>query len=488
MLARRLLLLIASVLLLTSCDHSENYRWSTLNAKWPNAAAKPDNSKFGWRKPSVNVYSYATPSLPAATLSVKDLSDRGQASYIDALAKAKGDSKQLGTTLSKPIGDDSDAVTAPVIAEDFNRTLVATVSEGLEAAPADRLVWTWIDIRPINFSFTGYTIAATDNETLNIESIQNQTTASLQGQFGTTTSNTNAASNSTAPATGTAGTTVGDVLTKVFGTSSGVTGNLSNQYTTSATINQQYEKLHVDIIPEELRIYRGSERNLDVTGNTIISLTAHVDPRNWNQPNSTKSAQERIVQRVSKLTLLTKKGSWLPPGSVDISSSVEKSPPHCDLVADVTMIYLLRKVEPEDARSYIEGEQKASYVQQKVDIGLKTIVPADDVQKPSWRIVVPFSANKIDYPVSLSDSSERHPVVFSSYEQARSFAIWLNAKAKPKAKRTAIGKSGYYLTVDESHSMPASGYKAELMPEPDDLASQCRDMRFAPVANPVAAN
>lgn len=51
-----------------------------------------------------------------------------------------------------------------------------------------------------------------------------------------------------------------------------------NQYTTSADINQQYEKNSVDILPNFLRIYRENEHNLDVAGNTSISLSLLADP------------------------------------------------------------------------------------------------------------------------------------------------------------------------------------------------------------------
>ncbi len=136
-----------------------------------------------WNGPSVSVYSYATPTPATPSLSVTGLSDRGQAAWIEALAKSHADATKLGAILSKPIGKtDDDTEGAATHDETFSRTLVATVAEGLNAGPADRLVWTWVDIRPDNFSFDGYTIAATDNEQLTVETVQNQSTASLQGQ------------------------------------------------------------------------------------------------------------------------------------------------------------------------------------------------------------------------------------------------------------------------------------------------------------------
>jgi hypothetical protein len=177
-------IIFVSCLLLSRCEHAENYRWASDTATPVfGPVTPPVPSAFDWQGPSVNVYTYPTPSAAAASTHARDLSDRGQAAFIEALSKPHADAGKLESAV---IGTDNKTEGAASIDETYNRTLVATVSEALDATPADRLVWTWIDIRPRNFLFTGYTVAQTDNETLNIEAIQNQTTASLQGQYGVT--------------------------------------------------------------------------------------------------------------------------------------------------------------------------------------------------------------------------------------------------------------------------------------------------------------
>ena len=49
---------------------------------------------------------------------------------------------------------------------------MATVAKGLEWNPGDRMIWTRIFVQPINFAFAGYTVAATDNETVKIASLE----------------------------------------------------------------------------------------------------------------------------------------------------------------------------------------------------------------------------------------------------------------------------------------------------------------------------
>jgi hypothetical protein len=315
----------------------------------------------------------------------------------------------------------------------YNRTLVVTVTKGVDAAIGDRLVWTWIDIRPKNFTFDGYTVIATDNEVLNVEQIQNQTMASIQGQVGKTTSDTSATTTTTPP--------VSSVLTNVLGTSLGATANLSNQYTTSAAINQQYVKLGADIVPKELRIYHESERNLDVAGNTLIALTMQVNPEQWVQP-----ARQVDVQRVTKLTL-TQNGALAAPDKVSLEVTLEKSPPHCPLLADVTMLYELRHVV-DNARSYVEGDQEVQFQKNSTRLEGVEIAPADAVRKPSWRIYGAGDPYRL-HPIKISDVFEELlPLDFSTYEQARDFAVWMNHNAAlfKTDKPVKIGTAGLELS------------------------------------------
>ncbi len=261
-------------LLLVGCEHGENYRWSSASQPRFTPTLTAPASQFGsWEDPSVSVYSFPTPTLGPPETALRDLSDQGQAALINAYAARAATADDLRALLARPFKapaagpSGESASTAEGI---YKRTLVANVTEGWAASPGDRLVWTWIHVRPVNFVFDGYTVIATDNQVLNIEQITNATTVGVNGTLGQTGSDTST--------TNTAGTPVSSVLSRVAGSSAGLAGSLSNTNTTTAAINQQYVKLGADIIPTELRIYRESERNQDVAGNTLISLTMRLDP------------------------------------------------------------------------------------------------------------------------------------------------------------------------------------------------------------------
>jgi hypothetical protein len=450
---------------LCGCEHAENYRW--------NAESHPDftptltpptttQSDFrGWVYPSVSVYSFATPAPTAGDAGLRDLSDRGQAALIEAMTKAGAKPDDIRDMLSKPLKARSAPAEGVATVEGaYKRTLVANVTKGWSAAPGDRLVWTWVDIRPLNFVFDGYSVIATDNQVLNIEQVTNATTASLTGSLGKTGSDTST--------TNTAGSPVSSILSNVASTTAGVSGSLSNVYTTTASINQQYVKLGADIVPSELRIYRESERNLDVAGNTLIALTMRIDPTKWHDLSPDQT------QRVAKLDLVTDDGKFRTPDDVTFEVGLNKAPPRCPLLARVVLYYQIRRTK--DGRSYVEGQQDARYTQRQFDAGEVTIVSADDVSKPSWRI----------YPRTMSTQALKVMDIFgapgwldfTSYEQARNFAEWLNHNSAAYVGKMSapIGKAGLVLTTGiNDQALFAGPYFAERYVDPN-VEAKCVKM------------
>jgi len=446
--------------MLAGCEHAENYRWAS--GRDPvviGEAAAPSGSTFGdWRTPAVAVYSYATPA-PAVTaaptstkFSIKDLSDHGQAALVEAMSKAGADAKTIMSTIATSGGaENADGGGAsPTFEGSYSRTIVATVTKGLDAGPGDRLVWTWIQIRPLNFNFTGYAVVATDNETLQIEQVQNQSSASLQGQAGKTTSDTSA-NTLTSPG-------LTHALTDVLGTSLGATASLSSQYTTSATINQQYVKLSADIVPDELRIYHESERNLDVAGNTLIALTLKLPPEVYHSPTV-----PIYVQRVSQLKLSNAAtNAPLAPADVTLQANLDEAPPNCALLADVTLLYTLRHIT-KNARSYVEGEQTVEFKRGSVVTKAVTMVPASEVRAPSWSIYGTQDPHRTNPITLVGNGEEILPLDFANYGQATAFALWLNQNANwfrtdPQRK---IGRLGLALSSRVDGSLPVGPYFAD---------------------------
>lgn len=458
-------------LLLAACASPEERRWAKgYSPVIDRLPAPPVGSEFEWRKPSVAFYSFPTPAPGTTPASLKDLSDQGQAALIEAMTATGAKPEDIRDVLSRPIAQRSAQPEATAAVEgSYKQTLVATVSRGWDAGPADRLVRTWIDVIPLNFVFDGYTVIATDNQLLNIAQITNTSSASLQGQLGRTTSDTAATTTAAPPLT--------SVLTDVLGTSAGITGNLSNQRVTNATINQQYMKLGADILPTELRILRESERNLDISGNTLIALTMRIDPRRWRRdlPPSPVVLEERS-QRVTKLKLASDTGVLQAPGDITLEVTLQKSPPSCPLIADVHLYYELRQVTA-NASTYVEGKQRADYKRGVFKKERVELIPATTVRRPSWRIYGRGNAE-----LTLRDVlGQNLPLDFISYEQARSFADWLNHNGSAiKSSGLDLGKAGLRLySGDEGTPFPAGPYEAQAY-EQQSLVELCSRIEHEP--------
>lgn len=467
-----ILSLVPLIATLASCAAPEEHRWASgYKPTFSALPAPPPGSKFEWERPSVALYSFDTPTAAGSPTSLKDLSDHGQAALIEALTASGAKPEDIRDALARPLAQKAAAPEGAASVEgSYKRTLVATVSRGWRAGPADRLVRTWVEVIPRNFVFDGYTVIATDNQVLNIAQITSTSSASLQGQLGRTSSDTAATTTAQPPVT--------EVLTDVLGSSAGVTGNLSQQRVTNSTINQQYTKLGADILPTELRILRESERNLDVSGNTLIALTLRIDPTRWRRDlGSAPIPLQDNSQRVTKLRLAKEDGSLVSPGDVTIEVTLQKSPPRCPLIADVYLYYELRRVTG-NARSYSEGKQRADYDRAVFRKEAVEVVPPDQVRRPSWRVYARQGPE-----VTLEDAfGQNLPLDFVSYEQARNFAEWLTRnRGTGHGPGLNVGKAGLRLySGDESTPLPAGPFQARRYEQPSAEADVCRWIEHPP--------
>jgi hypothetical protein len=457
----------AGVALLSGCAHPETYRWSSqAEPKFEGTPTAPQNSSFGsWSKPSVSVYSFATQPANTPDTTLRDLSDRGQEALIKAMTTAGADPAAIRDALLKTQKPKSETTEDTITVEGtYKRTLVANVTKGWDARPGDRLVWTWISVRPLNFSFDGYTVLATDNQLLNIAQITNVTAASTTASLGKSGSETNV--------TTTAGSPIARVLTDVAGSTSGLSGALSNTYTTNASINQQYVKLGADIVPNELRIFRESERNLDVSGNTLIALTLKLDPSKWRDGISMEPSL-----RVQKQDLAKADGTLGAPADVTFELAQNEAPPRCALQAEVILHYQIRR--PRDGRSYVEGRQTATYERASTEKRVVDVVPADEVRRQVWRV---YAKAAPDIALHASGPFENNlPIDFTTYEQARNFVFWLTSKGSEMLgqQQPAIGKTGLRLTsgINGQSLFEGDYFVKRVAPkDEDETAPQCAGM------------
>jgi hypothetical protein len=136
-----------------------------------------------WTTPHVAVYSVAAPHVHPT---IRDLAERGQARAIDFLEHDSMPKSHAWQEVEEALNDGS----GPKLGEDdpfkFDRVLVATVTKGINWDPGDRMMWTRVFVEPINFTFTGYTVAATDNVTARVSSIEAIKTRKFSADLGLT--------------------------------------------------------------------------------------------------------------------------------------------------------------------------------------------------------------------------------------------------------------------------------------------------------------
>ena len=214
-------------------------RWNKVTKSEPTKVFKDDldptpinrpipDEPIDWMKPHVAVYSVPAPEAPHVLPTIKDLGDSGQAHAIDILAQNIKELPHVWSDLQQTLTDPSEKVKDPFR---FDRVLVATVARGLDLDTSDRMVWTRVFVKPINFSFIGYSVAATENETVKVTSFEATNTRKLSADIGLKGIGVEKADLS--PSTESSVKTTGDIQT-------------------------QYEKLGVDIMPNFLRIIRES--------------------------------------------------------------------------------------------------------------------------------------------------------------------------------------------------------------------------------------
>jgi hypothetical protein len=203
----------------------------------------PQLPNFGL--PRVSVYSVPNIRPAPANPTLKDLSERAQVRAIEAIEEAAGSKDTPWDDLRKTLSDTPDpGERDPFL---FERVLVATVAKGVKWPPGDRMTWTRILVTPINFHFAAYTIAATENETVKISSVEATNVRKVSADIAL-------------------------AVPGADGSKVGVSPSSESSVKTTSDITAQYERLGVDIMPDFLRSIRESGAGGDVTGNTKVAL------------------------------------------------------------------------------------------------------------------------------------------------------------------------------------------------------------------------
>jgi hypothetical protein len=372
----------------------------------------PSKMSTDWTRPRVAVYSVATVKPPHPHPTLRDLAERGQARAIDFLARDPITKPHAWSELLDALSDGSEPGLGEHDPFKFDRVLVATVAKGVNWNPGDRMMWTRVFMQPINFTFAGYTVAATDNAAVKVASVEATKTRKLPADLGLT----------------------------VPGLEQGPKASLgpSNERTikTTSNITAQYEKLGIDILPHFLRIIRESETGGDAVGNTTVSLSVVTDPlmirkRSPEEQDLTPIGINDLVLLVrgTKLDEMSDGNKEKP--SIDI---LPQAPvPHCPLKARVWMLYEQRHIEAE-RKYYDEARQTMTFIRDSDETQDVEIVSADDVSPAVWSLKIcngkcDPNGNDKNLQAHVSPGGQPRDLVFTDYGLSNSLiGFGLNRK------------------------------------------------------------
>jgi hypothetical protein len=373
----------------------------------------PTKLSADWTKAHVAVYSVASMKPPHPHPTLRDLAERGQASAIDFMAHDSAPKPHAWSELLNALKDGSEPRAGENDPFKFDRIVVATVAKGVNWNPGDRMMWTRLFVQPINFTFAGYTVAGTENETVKVTSMEATKTRKLSADLALTVPGLEGPKASLGP---------------------------SNERTvkTTSEINAQYEKLGIDIMPRFLRIIRESETGGDVVGNTMVSLSVVTDPL---KIQNVRSSEEQHLAAMGKnaLVLLVRgtKLDEMSDGNKD-KPSIDVLPqapiPHCPLKAKVWMLYEQRHIDA-GRKYYDEAKQTVSFIRDEDKEQYLDIVGADDVSPAVWSLKLcdgPCDPNGNDPTLQAHVPPNGHPrdLVFTDYGQAVKLAHWLRYQQK----------------------------------------------------------
>jgi hypothetical protein len=363
----------------------------------------PTGMTLDWTTPQVAVYSVSAPHVHPT---LRDLAERGQARAIDFLEHDFGQKPHAWREVEEALNDGS----GPGLGENdpfkFDRVLVATVTKGVNWDPGDRMRWTRVFVQPINFSFAGYTVAATDNVTTKVSSVEATKTRKFSADLGLT----------------------------LPGAEEGPKASVgpSNERTvkTTSDITAQYEKLGIDIMPSFLRIIRESETGDDVVGNTTVSLSVVTDPLTIHK----KEPNEKIMswEDDNNLVLLVRK-TKLGETPEQKNNSIDVLPqarvPHCALKAKVWMLHEERRIEA-GRKYYDEARQSVRFVRDVDRERDMDIVNADDVSPAVWTLKTcsgecDHTEKDRNLQAFVVPDGQSRDLVFTDYGEAVKLAHWL---------------------------------------------------------------
>lgn len=365
-----------------------------LDNRWAEKSQVPqtvEDSKDLNNPNSPQLWIAAVPTESGSRMKPKDLLDHAGASYFEQLANFSKTASEFVELSGAPLGPNEKTLDTT----SFDRTLVVTVSKGAYS-PGERIVRTKVAITPKNFSFSNYTIAATEYSTINIDNITSTQSVGY-------------------------GAELSPNLTGTIAGTGKLSANYSNAISNTAQISQRIEQLTVSIRGDSLIVDRESERGLDLTGNTLIRLSLRV-----KAPYDDSLVDSLVIVNSTKIR--DDKG-LLSPEKASISFITATITKPIDFKADASIEYVRRRIL-NGASTYTESDDEIQWVVNplpapKIEF---TLIPRREMEVPRW--VIMTSDQKQALLIKTLGGTQQF--MFTDFGAAQELVGWLKKMCASK--------------------------------------------------------
>jgi len=405
---------LITLLGLAACQTAPERRWAhvTESSKPPPNYA-PAVMVTSYPTPNDTAAAAAAPAKPASDKTITGLSDRGQASLLENLAKMIAADKagcakskdapcqhqvlldSIGISAASGGGDKTPPSIGYVDATSFKRTVVINVLNAQYLPPGDRLQVFTVSVKPESQArFTNYTMAQTQ---------------SVNSKFGTITQNTEFDLS-------------GKIDPKLAGPAQG-TGEISSSYSNKRAVTSDISEasvpLNVDIQDGVLSVQKHGNAVTDISGNTLVALTMVVP-----------TDDSHLALVVSGASLF-KAGQPLGAADATIAADFTRfAPDDREVTAHISINYQLRHIKT-GAATYTEGDDTVVLYDGVGDSATAVLIPKDEIVGDKW-VIIAQKANSMSPKCELLSAAPlgftagaSAPLYFADELTARSVAVWL---------------------------------------------------------------
>lgn len=353
-------------------------------------------------------------------LAIKDLSDHGQSTLVeklDASLQRKPD-KQTHTKLLDAIGMSATKSAAAgdtighASATTLKRTLVVNVMSNKHLQPGDRLQNVTITVTPRNASFIAFSNAKTESVTT---------------EFGTITQTTERSVDATLSPT----------LTGAIVGTGELTASSSTSKEAQGKVIEAITPLNLNIDGKALTIQKQANSHIDISGNTIVSVTLSVDPDVSSEKTTWTAFTASSVNLVTKGALIS-----------DCAAPTEttETKPACTIsgalttylddetlfkqgvLADIAVSATTRLVRS-GANTITETDDDIILVDtESSPTAPQVLIPRNAIVGEKYMVIGSSSTHRCPVKVGVKPFPGTYPLLLQDKDGAKQVTLWLKSK------------------------------------------------------------